>query len=145
MFLGEWFLFLGKRFFISQETFLYFPGNDFFSTIIRCLWFRKSKPNVNRLPRVHMTPHQLGQPTKRSSARGRQPTKRSSARGDRKFTEKKQDDSMESTCSSSSIVKDELPNTKEKSKKREKYMGGLLDRINGKKNDNHEKKRVPTK
>ena len=52
---------------------------------------------------------------------------------------------MESTCSSSSIVKDELPNTKEKSKKREKYMGGLLDRINGKKNDNHEKKRVPTK
>ena len=89
LFLGEWFLFLGKRFFISQETFLYFPGNDFFSTIIRCLWFRKSKPNVNRLPRVHMTPHQLGQPTKRSSAREGQPTKRSSARGDRKFTEKK--------------------------------------------------------
>ena len=35
------------------------------------------------------------------------------------FMEKKQDDSMGSTCSSSSDIKDELPKAKEKSKKRD--------------------------
>ena len=59
--------------------------------------------------------------------------------------EKKQDKSMESTCSSSSNIKDDLPKVKEKSKKREKRMGGLLDRIRGKKYDNHKKKRSKDK
>ena len=38
------------------------------------------------------------------------------------FMEKKQDESMESTCSSSSNIKDDLPKAKEKSKKREKRV-----------------------
>ena len=63
----------------------------------------------------------------------------------RNFMEKKQDESMESTCSSSSNIKDDLPKAKEKSKKREKRMGGLLDRIRGKKYDNHKKKRSEVK
>ena len=56
--------------------------------------------------------------------------------------EKKQDQSMESTFSSSSNIKDDLSKAKKKSKKREKRMGGLLDRIRGKKND---RKRVMSK
>ena len=63
----------------------------------------------------------------------------------RNFMEKKQDESIESTCSSSSDIKDDLPEAKEKSKKREKRMGGLLDRIRGKKYDNHKKKRSEVK
>ena len=43
--------------------------------------------------------------------------------------EKKQDKSLKSTISSSSKIKDGLPKAKEKSKKREKRMGGLLDGI----------------
>ena len=58
--------------------------------------------------------------------------------------EKKQE-SMESTCSSSSNMKDGLPKAKEKSKKRKKRMGGLLDGIRGKKYDNHKKKRSEDK
>ena len=59
--------------------------------------------------------------------------------------EKKQDESMESTCSSSSNIKDDLPKAKEKSKNRKKRMGGLLDRIRGKKYDNHKGKRSEVK
>ena len=44
---------------------------------------------------------------------------------------KKQYESMESKCSSSSNIKDDLPKAKEISKNREKRMGGLLDRILG--------------
>ena len=47
----------------------------------------------------------------------------------RNFMEKKQDESMESKCSSSSTIKDGLPKAKEKSKEKEKRMEGLLDRI----------------
>ena len=62
------------------------------------------------------------------------------------FMKKKQDNSVEGVCSSSfSNVKDQLPNAKEKSNKREKHMGGLLDRILGKKYDNHEKKNPENK
>ena len=63
----------------------------------------------------------------------------------RNFIQKKQDESRESTCSSSSNIKDDLPKAKEKSKKKEKRMGGLLDRKRGKKNDNHKKKRCEDK
>ena len=59
--------------------------------------------------------------------------------------EKKPDESMESTCSASSNIKDDLPKAKKKSKKREKRMGGLLDRKRGKKYDNHKKKGVRSK
>ena len=45
--------------------------------------------------------------------------------------EKKQYESMESKCSSSSNIKDDLPKAKEHSKNREKRMGGLLERIRG--------------
>ena len=47
----------------------------------------------------------------------------------RNFMEKKQDGSMEGTCSSSSTIKDDLPKAKEKSKKKETRIEGLLDRI----------------
>ena len=49
----------------------------------------------------------------------------------RNFMEKKQYESMESKCSSSSNIKDDLPKAKEHSKNREKRMGGLLERIRG--------------
>ena len=52
---------------------------------------------------------------------------------------------MESTCSSFSNIKDDLPKAKEKSKKREKRMGGLLERIRGRKYDNYKKKRSEVK
>ena len=62
-------------------------------------------------------------------------------KGDRK----KRDNSLESTCSPSSNIKDELPNAKEKSNKREKRIGVLLDRIHGKKYGKHGRKEVRAK
>ena len=63
----------------------------------------------------------------------------------RNYMEKKQDEPVESACSTSSNIKDDLPKVKEKSKARERRMGELLDRIRGKKYDNHKKKRSEDK
>ena len=59
--------------------------------------------------------------------------------------EKKQDTSVESACISSSSIKDELYSTKETSMKKKKGMVRLLERMRGKKYDNHRRKGVRTK
>ena len=54
------------------------------------------------------------------------PVEANSARGDKKLYGKDTRQIYGSTCSFSSNIKDDLPKAKEKSKKREKHMGGLF-------------------
>ena len=121
-FLGKYFLFLRKCFyfsgnafcfsghiFISCETFFYFSGNSIYFSWYS--WFRKAVSEICRLnlqctytywqracfPQ-HNSMENLFKPAVQEEIRN--------------FMEKKQDESMKSTCSSSLNIKDDLPKGK---------------------------------